>query len=241
MKNCLSNVTGELSAIRSASCSVVIAAAVSLLGCHVKSAEATAIQPAAASTKTATRTANLASSDGPFGLAAGTSIAELERLGFKSVQGNPGIYEGVPPKPIEGVSEYALIATPKAGLCRVQSRAIVSNVKGTGAQLRAEVDRLAGLMGIRYGKHSLKGDINDRDATKRNPQLWMLGLMDESVLYGYTWNSHRTIRPLPNRIDFIEVTAGAFAVDRGYVSMMYTFNNYDACRKENQARAASNL
>ncbi|MEG2899198.1 MAG: hypothetical protein RR983_02645, partial [Massilia sp.] len=178
--------------------------------------------------------------DGPFGLAAGMSSAELERVGFEAVPGHPSIFKGKPPKPVDGVDEYIVLATPVAGLCRIQAKANVPVANGTGDQVRTEVDRLASLLALRYGKHSLKGDLNDKDVYRRNPQFWMMGIQDQSILYGYTWSSQKTEKPLPNEIAFIEVTAGADSMIAGWGSMVYTFKNFDTCRQENQARAAAN-
>jgi len=179
--------------------------------------------------------------DGPFGLAAGMSPATLEKVGFEAVPGHPSIFKGKPPKPVDGVDEYVVLATPVAGLCRIQAKANVPVANGTGDQVRAEVDRLAALLALRYGKHSIKGDLNDKDVYRRNPQFWMMGIQDQSILYGYTWSGEKTEKPLPNEIAFIEVTAGADSLIAGWGSMIYTFKNFDACRGENQARAAANL
>jgi len=179
--------------------------------------------------------------DGPFGLAAGMSSSALEKLGFEAVPGHPSIFKGKPPKPVDGIDEYVVLATPTAGLCRIQAKANVPVANGTGDQVRAEVDRLASLLALRYGKHSLKGDLNDKEAYRRNPQFWMMGIQDQSILYGYTWNGAKTEKPLPNSIAVIEVTAGADSLTAGWGSMIYTFKNFDACRGENQARAAANL
>jgi hypothetical protein len=179
--------------------------------------------------------------DGPFGLAAGMSSSALEKLGFEAVPGHPSIFKGKPPKPVDGIDEYVVLATPIAGLCRIQAKANVPVANGTGDQVRAEVDRLASLLALRYGKHSLKGDLNDKETYRQNPQFWMMGIQDQSILYGYTWNGAKTEKPLPNSIAVIEVTAGADSMTAGWGSMIYTFKNFDACRGENQARAAANL
>ena len=96
-------------------------------------------------------------------------------------------------------------------------------------------------MAIRYGEHSMRADLNDREVYKSNPRLWMLGLTDNSVMYGYVWNGTKTTKPLPNRITNIEVTAKAESVDTGIVSILYSFDNFEDCRQENQVRAASKL
>jgi hypothetical protein len=179
--------------------------------------------------------------EGPFGLAGSMSIAELEELGFKEADGVSDVYVGKAPRPIEGINEYSAVAAPVAGVCRIQGTMLVDTVNGAGDQLKAEVQRLSKAMQVKYGKPSLKVDVQSEDVYKRNPEYWMLGLKEDSVAYGHLWSSGKTEQPLPEELKSIEISAGAAEIKSGYVSIRYTFKNTSDCQKEFEARKAQNL
>lgn len=224
---------------------VTVLVGAALASCQKQPASAnpqTAVSGGASAIKTAAvqATATVETYDGPFGLAPSLSGAELERLNFKPVASHPGVYEGTPPRPLEGTDKYVLVVAPKAGLCRINTTVIVNPVNGSGDQLRAAVDRIADMMQMKYGKHSLKADFKE-DVHIRNPQYWMLGLKDDSVMYGYVWNSKETEKALPNDIAVIEVSARTRSLDSGFVSIQYSFKNFDDCVKEINQKKAENL
>lgn len=179
--------------------------------------------------------------NGPFGLASGMPVAELTALGFKPVEGHPGLFRGSVPKPIDGANEYIVLATTETGVCRINARANVPVVNGSGDQVKAKVDQLAEIMAVKYGKHSTKETYISQDVYRRNQQYWMMGLQEDSVLYGYLWEAGKTALPLPQDMKAIEITAGASSAEAAWASIQYTFNNFDACLKENQKLKASNL
>jgi hypothetical protein len=179
--------------------------------------------------------------DGPFGLSHEIPFAEIENLKFKRMTSGSSVFTGQPPKPMDGVDEYFLIATPESGVCRISARANVEKVNATGDQLRAKVDQMAEMMAFKYGKHSDKMHYFSQDVYRRNSQFWMMGLSEDSIAYVYTWESKKTSQPLSENLDSIEVMAGAGSTDSGWVSIRYTYKNFDACAKDEKKRKASNL
>jgi hypothetical protein len=179
--------------------------------------------------------------DGPFGLASAMPVAELVRLDFKPTDFNPTIFVGPAPKPMEGIDEYAVVATPETGSCRILARANVPLVNDTGDQVKQRVDQLAELMATKYGKHSSKTDLVTQDVYRRNPEFWMMALKEDSAAYGYTWKAGKTQQALPADIDYIEITALAVETKSAWVSVKYTFKNFDACAKETKKRKAASL
>ena len=179
--------------------------------------------------------------DGPFGLAGKIPVAELEQIGFKPSEGAWGVYFGTPPKPMDGVSDYYIVAGPNTGLCRIRATVNVDLVNDTGDQLKAKVDQLAEMMKIKYGKHSRLIDLARTEAYRRNPQYWMLGLKEESVLYAYDWSLEKGAHPRADGLDNIEISANATSTSKGYAAIQYTYKNFKECTAEMMKQRAANL
>lgn len=180
--------------------------------------------------------------EGPFGLASSIPIEELEQMGFKKISGRPdAFFFGTPPKPLQDAEEYAVVATPVAGSCRIIAHIDVPVVNGSGDQLKAKTDQIAEMMALKYGKYSDKVDYIKQGAYRDNPEFWMLGLKEESIYYAYDWTAQKTSKPLPAELENIEVAADAIRISSGYVTIKYTFKNFDACHKEIEAKKSNNL
>lgn len=178
---------------------------------------------------------------GPFGLAGGISIEELEKMGFKSVETSPEVFSGMPPKPLDGFKEYFVIALPEIGLCRIRADHNIDVVNGSGDQLKSKADQVAEMMAVKYGKHSTKVVYISKDVYKRNPEFWMLGLKEESVFYAYDWTSGKTQQPLPDDLENIEISARATDIQSGYISIHYTYKNFKDCKSAMKKKQASSL
>lgn len=179
--------------------------------------------------------------DGPFGLAAGISPADLKNLGFVESDAAPGVFTGKPPKPLDGADSYFVMATPTTGVCRIRATVDVDTVNGSGDQLKAKADQLAETMGTKYGKHSSKVTYIGEDVYKRNPQYWMLGLKEESVMYAYDWSAGKTEKSLPDGLANIEVSANATSTSQGYIAIQYTYGNFSQCQGERKQQQATSL
>ncbi len=181
--------------------------------------------------------------DGPFGLAMGISLEEMQnQIGYKLPFPQRQDYlSGKPPRPVEGLGDYYAIATRQQGVCRVGASAIVKLVNGSGDQLKAEADKIADLLQVKYGKPAQKFDFKSQDIYVRNPQYWMLGLVEESVGYGYSWSNTKNSPALPNKIASIEVAVVANSVDAGRVDVRYSFLNFADCDAEMKMLRAANL
>jgi len=179
--------------------------------------------------------------DGPFGLAAGILPSELIAMGFVETESAPGVFRGKPPKPFSDPGEYVVLASPKAGLCRIRATFDVNNINGAGDQIKSKVDRLAETMQIKYGIHSHKVDFIARDVYRRNPEFWMMGLKEDSVMYGYDWTAGKTQQPMPKGLSNIEIVATALDSSSGLAAIHYNFDNRTECMKELNAQKSSAL
>lgn len=179
--------------------------------------------------------------DGPFGLAMGIMDAELEKMGFKSTKENSGVYIGTPPRPLEGTDVFVVLTSPDAGICRIRAGIIVPIVNGSGDQLKAEVDRLKEAMETKYGKPSDKDERISDDMYRRNSDMWMIGLKEDSVAYMYTWIAGKTEVDLPKDIAGIEIGADATSTSKGSASIQYTFSNFKSCVDYAKSRKAASF
>ena len=206
-----------------------------------RTAPATTPEKAAAAPASPTLAVASKTYGGPFGLAASMPVAELARLDFKPIEANSTIFTGTAPKPMEGIDDYAVLATSETGVCRIMANANLSVVNGSGDQIKARVDQLAELMATKYGKHSSKIDYVGEDVYRRNPEYWMMALKEDSAVYGYTWKTGKTETALPADVDRIEISAGAMRTDSGWAQIRYTFKNMDSCTADNKKRKAASL
>lgn len=179
--------------------------------------------------------------DGPFGLDGSLPVAELERMSFKSSSTSPSVFTGSPPRPLEGTAEYFVVATPDSGICRIRAIVDVPITNGSGDQMKSRVDQFAETMQVKYGKHAAKVDYIGQDVYRRNPQYWMMGLKEESVIYAYDWSAGKTQQPLPEDMENIEISANATSSDAGYVAIQYTYKNFKNCTAEIKKQRAANL
>lgn len=178
---------------------------------------------------------------GPFGLEGSITIAELERMGFKSQSDQPDLFIGTPPRPLVDAESYAVTASPSAGVCQIMARIPLSLVNGSGDQLKEKADQLAEAMQVKYGKYSSKVDYAKHDVYKRNPDHWLEGLLADSVVYAYDWEVGKTAKPLPSDLEKIEIDTGTSGIYSGFVLIKYTYKNFAACRKDREVRKADSL
>jgi hypothetical protein len=218
-------------------------ASYALTGCQKNQTEAQKAEPTAApnAAVVAPPLEKVKSYGGPFGLAAKMSVDELKKIGFTEIESSPGLMAGKPPKPLNEPGDYIVVATPKAGLCRIRATFDVDNVNGSGDQIKTKVDRLAEAMKLKYGKYSEKVVHISQDVYRRNPEFWMMGLKEESIIYAYDWTTGKTEQPMPSGLANIEIVANALSMDKGYAAISYTFDNRDECMDEVARLKAANL
>ena len=218
------------------------ASALLLAGCNkTQPAPATEVAPKTTLATPSAAKSKAAKYSGPFGLAKGISADELTgALKFKAIANNPDLYEGKPPNEVNGFESYIVIATPKAGLCRIVVNTPDEVANGSGDQAKQAVDRLADSLKLKYGDRPNKTDYVGTGVYKRNPEFWMMGRTEDSVFYAYAWES-KGDAVLPNDLRSVEVSAQASNISKSYAKIVYTFSNFDECVAEMKASKAQNL
>lgn len=220
-------------------------AALTLLGCQKQTTSPTAETPAPTAqpekSKNPTEAKAIKTYDGPFGLTARMTGEELKTLGFVEVEGSPGLFKGTPPRPLGEPGDYYVVATPKAGLCRIRASYDVNTVNGEGDQIKEKVDQLAEAMSVKYGRHSTKINHISQDVYRRNPEFWMMALREDSVVYAYDWTAGKTEQPMPDGLENVEIVANALTLSSGYAAISYSFDNRKQCMDELKKLKSSNL
>jgi hypothetical protein len=117
----------------------------------------------------------------------------------------------------------------------------VDVVNGTGDQIKAEADKLAETLEVKYGKYTKKYDFASESVYERNPQYWMMGLKEDAVTYSYVWRAVKKQSTLPNNISSIAVNTSAISSSAGAASIIYSFSNAGECFEEIKKNKSSNL
>lgn len=172
--------------------------------------------------------------DGPLGLAMGITEEEIQALGFKDSGKSNGTYYGTPPMPADGFNFYIAKLSPTLGLCRLMGFRDISVVNNMGDQLKEATDDVAELVSMKYG--SGKKIEYLPEIQQRNPEFWMLGLHDDSVIYSYTWK-----KDLPNSLQRVEVYASASEIYTGKVIIDYRFSNVENCYQEDKKKKSKSF
>lgn len=180
--------------------------------------------------------------DGPFGLAMGIPVAELRDVyGFERDGEKLGYFEGQPPKPVSGMDRYFAVATKEQGVCKIGAKVIVEITNDFGDQIKAEADRVAELVQLKYGKYTEKVDYIQDDKHKGRSDFWTYDLKRQLNAYSYHWGGGKKGIALPNNIKSIEVVSVATSLSEGYILVSYEFNNFSDCLAEIKKQNSSNL
>jgi len=180
--------------------------------------------------------------DGPFGLAMGISVAELQDVyGFKRDGKKLGYFDGQPPKPVSGMDSYFAVATKGQGVCKIGATVIVEITNDFGDQIKAEADRVAELVQLKYGKYTEKVDYIKNTDHRGRSDFWTYDLEIQLNAYSYHWGGGKKGIALPNNIRSIEVVSFATASNNGYILVSYEFNNFNDCLAEIKKQNSSNL
>ena len=174
--------------------------------------------------------------DGPFGIAMGSPIAEVEDA--KALD-KPGFYQvASPPKGHPDFESVVLIAYPQTGICLI--RGIGKNLEsdGAGIEIRSKVDNLAAALDTKYGK-SEKADACAGGDVQCSGEFWMMTMSGGERAYAYQWNKPTNA----TKIGIGEITVAAQAADiqTSYPILEFRSNNKDACLKAERSASASSL
>lgn len=160
----------------------------------------------------------------PFGIAMGTPIARL--IVIKKTA--PGIYLVTPPKTHPEFPEIVVKATAAHGVCAVKAigKSHDNDAYGTGvrdafSEVRTEVDQT-------YG-HSTMTDFLRPDAIWKEPDEWVMSIMQHARYYMSTWGGSKRTKVLPNDVDGILLQVSAESSNASLLILQFEFDNMSLC------------
>jgi hypothetical protein len=176
----------------------------------------------------------LPAADGPFGLQAGLSKAQVEQMlgaSLQPIEGATFLFTTRKlPKPHPSFESYALLVTPGTGLCQI--RAIGADIASSshGLDLRGAFDSMYSSLSEIYG-HGQKLDQLLPGSIWHDPQDWMMGLLKKERILQAEWSagSGSTMR---NNLQEVYLVAKATSGDTGYLLLQYNFSNDPQCQEE---------
>jgi len=125
--------------------------------------------------------------DGPFGIYMGEPLSALRPVAPDDPSNPNGNYRVLhPPKPNPSFPIVAVAAAAPTGVCRIVGVGSRIDDDPSGAKVRAEVDRLAEVLKVKYGPYEKIDDCADAD-DEACGEGWAQSKLEGSVRYGYIW------------------------------------------------------
>jgi hypothetical protein len=177
----------------------------------------------------------------PLGMSKGMSLEDLKKQG-DFVRGKQNfvytaktILSGHP-----DFNTYTAVLTPEHGLCSIQAVTHDIDTSGFGIELKAKFENIIQAVSEKYGE---PGKIIDRlrsGSTWKEPQFWMMGLIRKDRDLVAFW-SEPEYKNLPFSLSTIMIDALPRASNKGFLKIVYEFDNFDDCMKVIESKKNSNL
>jgi len=168
--------------------------------------------------------------EGPFGLVRGLS---LEQLGT-SQQLEPGKYKlNSVPKPHSSFESYIVQVGPHAGLCWIKAIGKDVRTSGFGIELKSAFDDMRSRLESTYGRPELYDRLLP-EANWDEPKYFMMSLLKKERLLASVWKS-LSGSSAGDSLKSVGLIASASGIDRGFLSIEYSFTNEDECEREIKA------
>lgn len=179
--------------------------------------------------------------DGPFGLAMGLTVEQLEKAGISLKELEPGIFSGATaPAPNGKFESYTYVINDKTGLCKVAGIGKDLQANAFGAQVKDVFDDLEQALTSKYGKPSSTFKFVRAGSIWKEDKYWMMGLTKKERIHDVTWIDGEKGVALPD-LASIALRASASDIATGYVTLNYEFPNVSECLKANKAKANESL
>lgn len=135
-------------------------------------------------------------------------------------------------EPVAGLDEVVVVYTDKLGVCVVVGIERFASNDAYGIAHRSKVDEWAERVALKFdGVAGTNADAN-HDTLFDEPEDWLTALERGNAFYIYSWEEDKR----PDGYQAVEVVA---EVD--YVKLLFQFDNYDACKAEQEAWTQAEL
>ena len=174
--------------------------------------------------------------NGPFGIDAGTQLADLSTSGERDAETGVSILKSAP-KASTQFPEVAVISYPFTGVCEIRSVSSVFESDAFIASSSAFVDEVASALKAKYGDV----DLDDKcSGYSCRSEYKLQAIEDGSRWYGYTWKNSDKIK-LPNRLSEINLYITHSEFNNSVVRLDYVFDNTAICSESAKKAKASAL
>ncbi|MDP3115425.1 MAG: hypothetical protein Q8M98_11750 [Candidatus Cloacimonadaceae bacterium] len=177
--------------------------------------------------------------DGPFGLKKGLTLAKLKKFDPNIEKIKEGVYQmRVVPTPHKSFVSYAVVVSPKTGLCKIScaSKEIFCNSYGT--QLKAEHESIRDALERRYGSYD-EMDCLFSGSIWNQPEDFMKSLLLEERTLSSFWDLEAEVSsalssfldtweypPTNNGILNIYMETQANDIASAFIILNYEFDNF---------------
>ncbi len=181
--------------------------------------------------------------DGPFGLEEGLSKNDIEQMIGNTlvlVEGTKNLYvTNSMPKENDSFEKYALLISPKVGLCQIRALGKDIPADSFGIALKSKFNEIRELLDSIYGKGK-ESDFLLPGSIWKDPQDWMMSLYKKERALSSTW-SQKNDALNKNKLSQIGLDTRAPTNQSGYILLQYTFSNNSTCDTEEEAEKKSSL
>lgn len=158
-----------------------------------------------------------------FGIAMGTPIENLE---IEKDHGS-STYTISVPKPHSEFETYLVLATPQTGVCKINAIGKDHNNDRFGTSVKNAFSELHSALESRYGTHKFY-DFIAPGGIWDGPEEWVMSIRQSERYYDAFWDEEEK-SSLPEEFQGITLGVRANSSDSAYISLSYTYSNFDEC------------
>ena len=178
---------------------------------------------------------------GPLGLNKGMTLEELKKQGA-FVSGSQQFFYTA--KTITSghpdFESYTVILTPEQGLCKIHAVSKDIDTSAFGNELQGKYRELVGALSKKYGAPGKDFDFLRAGSIWKEPQYWMMSLLKQERNLDAFWSKPEN-NNLPDSLGSIAVNTYALSGSKGFIKLIYDFDNIEACVEMLKSKKNSSL
>ena len=165
---------------------------------------------------------------GPFGLNMGMTIKQIDTI---AEQVAPSVYiTSKVPKSHSAFENYGVKVGPKSGLCWIKAIGKDISTSSYGIDLNSEFEEMEQKLTKTYGKSEIT-DLLMPGSTWNEPNDFMMAMIKKERYLMAIWEPTKGSK-LKGDLIQVGLIATASGLEKGYLSLEYSFSNKEACEKE---------
>lgn len=169
---------------------------------------------------------------GPFGVSMGMKPTDFN--GLKKMS-DPGWYSTTEiSQPHSAFEEYALKFGSTTGLCRLTAVGKAMTTNDLGTDLQTAFNEMEKQLKDLYGENK-RNDFLAEGSPLNKPEHFMMGLLRQDRVLTSSWEAKHG-STLKENLKAILLQAKALSTDKGYLLIVYEFQNVEECDQEPKAK-----